>query len=386
MNIYETYIKHRSFKKVMNVFSQEEAKSAFAFLLEQGSIINLPLLDKDNYPIVVDNNYINTDFDFILKQQINIDFKGDEKLIDEIVSTLAIENVYTTRKTVEEYLKNGYSTDIHVKNTREALKFIERCVEEKLPINKELVNELYHILTVGTLEKDEIITGYYRNDNVSVMSGTETVHQGPSHQKIPAMMDTLFELMNSYSEFSLSFTYTLIHFYIGYVHPYFDGNGRMARMLSAWYLLKNNVSKIFVYQLSKMINERRSDYYKAYIECEDEKFAIERIVLNKFYLYFLLIGKEVANHRNYSLKYQILLQTDTFLSTLTHKEQSILYSIINSYFDQEFTTGTMVSRGFASEKTRRDAMKKFKLLEIVEESGNKNKYVLTKQFKFKLSS
>ena len=61
----------------------------------------------------------------------------------------------------------------------------------------------------------------------------------------------------------------IIHFYIVYVHPFFDGNGRVARAFSYMYLLKNNYEFFKFFSISSVINKKRKKYYKAIKDTED---------------------------------------------------------------------------------------------------------------------
>ena len=49
----------------------------------------------------------------------------------------------------------------------------------------------------------------------------------------------------------------LIHFYVAYLHPYFDGNGRMARLMHLWYLVQQGYSSALFVPLSEYVNKSR---------------------------------------------------------------------------------------------------------------------------------
>ena len=66
----------------------------------------------------------------------------------------------------------------------------------------------------------------------------EKVHEGIPADKIEGKMNSLFAFIDQDTDMDDLAKAAAIHFYIGYLHPYFDGNGRMARMLHIWYLLQ----------------------------------------------------------------------------------------------------------------------------------------------------
>ena len=57
------------------------------------------------------------------------------------------------------------------------------------------------------------------------------------------------------------------HFMFGYIHPFYDGNGRTNRHISSYYLA-NHYEPIMGYGLSYMIKKRLDEYYKGFASCE----------------------------------------------------------------------------------------------------------------------
>ncbi|WP_083809832.1 Fic family protein [Mahella australiensis] len=56
-----------------------------------------------------------------------------------------------------------------------------------------------------------------------------------------------------------------IHFYIAYLHPCFDGNGRMARLMHLWYLRRQGYSSALFIPFSSYIERNRRGYYNTYL-------------------------------------------------------------------------------------------------------------------------
>jgi len=95
---------------------------------------------------------------------------------------------------------------------------------------------------------------------------------------IPPSFDELGELMKEFCDFFNSnpkddFIHpivkaSIIHFLIGYIHPFVDGNGRTARALFYWYLLKNGYWLTEYLSISRVILKTKTQYEKAYIYTE----------------------------------------------------------------------------------------------------------------------
>lgn len=221
---------------------------------------------------------------FELFKDDNINFDIDSEILfgiicSELEGTLKVEGVNTTRKQIEQIIKSNNpknQNDKIVINMMSGIKYIFN----NSSFNKETLKELYKILSKDCLSKeDEIGSNYYRNDIVYIGN-----HTGCPVDKIDLCMNSLFSFVNeninskdSYIKFLLPL---IAHYYLLYVHPYFDFNGRTARMVQIWiFLLTNNLPVLY---LSEAINDNKNDYYKAI-----EKTRNSRNDLTYFITYLL---------------------------------------------------------------------------------------------------
>ena len=178
----------------------------------------------------------------------------------ELEGTLKIEGVNTTRKQIEQIIKTNKPQNHNDKiiiNMVNGLNYIKNTKE----FNKDSLKELYNILSNGCLDKkDEIGNNYYRNDMVYISN-----YECCPVDKIEKCMDTFFDFINNNLDNKDPIIKLLLpfiaHYYIIYVHPYFDFNGRTARMVQIWiFMLTNNSTSLF---LSEAINDNKNYYYKA---------------------------------------------------------------------------------------------------------------------------
>ncbi|MBR6287737.1 MAG: Fic family protein [Acholeplasmatales bacterium] len=181
-------------------------------------------------------------------------------ICSELEGTLKIEGVNTTRKQIEEIItKNNpkNQNDRIIINMLNGLNYVKHEKE----FNKDTLKELYSLLSDGCLDKeDEIGNDHYRNDMVYVSNYT-----GCPVDKIDACMDSLFKFVNDnidtkdpYLKILLPF---IAHYYLTYIHPYFNYNGRTARMVQIWiFMLTNNMASLY---LSEAINDNKNKYYEA---------------------------------------------------------------------------------------------------------------------------
>lgn len=198
----------------------------------------------------------------LLSEWESFDFDRS-RIFSEIEGSLNVENVPTTRRRVRELLEKkiepANKNDVIIRNMGKGIDF----VRSKPPFSKENLRKLYDLLTEGCLEEDEKLRPgeYYRYDGVEVDN-----YQGCPVGQIEECMDSLFAYVNGLldkADDTFSFILPHIcHYYIIYIHPYFDYNGRTARMVSFWiYLLISH--DLFPPLISEMINQTKSDYYRS---------------------------------------------------------------------------------------------------------------------------
>ena len=109
------------------------------------------------------------------------------------------------------------------------------------------------------------------NDRITVMdSGTgEIIYDPPSHTKIKELMSGLINFANEEEPFIHPvIKASVIHFYFSYVHPFMDGNGRTARALFYYYMIKNGYPSMEFVSISHLIHENRNRYYKVFEDVE----------------------------------------------------------------------------------------------------------------------
>ena len=211
-------------------------------------------------------------YDSIINEDLTNIFHDDfinSRIYSEIEGTLNVENVPTTRRRLKELLEDNApiknKNDIIIKNLKAGIDFVEDLPE----FNKENLFKLYTLLSKDSLEKENELlpNNYYRHDTVEISR-----YHGCPYEKIDENMNIFFDYVNkslkNKSSTNLILLPHICHYYILYIHPYFDYNGRTARMVSYWiYLLsgQNNFPPI----ISEAINQTKIDYYKAIEETRD---------------------------------------------------------------------------------------------------------------------
>src|SRR5690606_17253471 len=97
----------------------------------------------------------------------------------------------------------------------------------------------------------------------------EIAHTPPDALLMEKLMNHLCEFINNDGYFIHPIVKaSIIHFMIGYIHPFADGNGRTARALFYWFLLRKGYTLISDISISRVILESRTQYDKAFLKTE----------------------------------------------------------------------------------------------------------------------
>jgi len=156
------------------------------------------------------------------------------------------------------------------------------------PLSIELMNKIHAHMTEATLD-DPSWTGRFRtpaDEEIYILDndGQTVLHVPPKSIDIPTLMQNLCNYVNSEGEDEFINPVVkgiLIHFWIAYAHPYMDGNGRTARALFYWYMLKHGYWLFEYLSISTAILNARAQYYRSFLYCEiDDNDAAYFILYN----------------------------------------------------------------------------------------------------------
>jgi Fic family protein len=133
----------------------------------------------------------------------------------------------------------------------------------------------------------------FRKDPVDVVDSTQKViHHGinPEDRIITSMNDAISILNDSSIE--PLFRISIFHYLFGYIHPFYNGNGRLNRFISSYYLA-NTLEPIMGYRLSYTIKENINRYYKSFKIVNEE---INKGDITPFIFTYLEFIKESAEN------------------------------------------------------------------------------------------
>ena len=353
----------------------------FVALLKENFYHELPLNDFDGERIVFLESVTQVSLSavrILLTPQRSDQLFGAKAMEDEILSTFRIEQINTTRDSVRRVLA-GHSPrneDEHrVYGMKRGLEFI---ADPSHTITEGNLYRLYQ-MTIGEFlpEEDQLLPGNrYRHDAVYVV-GAKVEHTGLPCSKLPEYMAALIKFAQEDSETNALLKAAILHFYLAYLHPYFDGNGRMARLLHLWYLVQQGYSSTLFVPLSHYVEESRNRYYNAFSLVERNQEISGIVDLTPFLTYFIeqvyrpLGENKMGGHAMDSFK-EALAQ-----GKITEKEAALWQFVLSCYGNEEFSTKQLEKDfGNAAYATIRGFVLKFESLGMLTSTryGNRVKY------------
>jgi Fic family protein len=155
------------------------------------------------------------------------------------------------------------------------------------PITPDRILELHRTLTIDTLD-DPADAGRLRTDDqVNVVDNRDgtILHAPPHHRELPGRLERLCEFANAGTD-SSPFVHPLVraillHFMLGYDHPFADGNGRTARALFYWSTSRSGYWLMEFLSISRFLRQAPRQYMQAYLHTETDHNDTTYFVLHQ---------------------------------------------------------------------------------------------------------
>lgn len=207
-------------------------------------------------------------------------------LMEEAISSSQMEGAVTTRRVAKEMLRRNQSpkdrSQQMILNNYRAIQYLVEHKENTL--SEAFILDVHRLMTFKTMKNAED-AGRFRsaNDDIRVVNEItgEVVHTPPAAREIPVFIEALCEFVNH--EQDSVFIHPIIkaiilHFMIAYIHPFVDGNGRTARALFYWYMLKQGYWLMEYLSISRIIYRSKTSYEKAFLCTENDGMDMDYFI------------------------------------------------------------------------------------------------------------
>ena len=205
-------------------------------------------------------------------------------IMEEAIASSQMEGANTTRKVAKEMLRkqkkpkdqgqqmilNNYNTIIYLSSRKDE------------PLSTQLLLDVHKHITEKTLDNPENEGRFRTDDSIVVQNGVtgEIVHRPPEWTLIEPSVDSLCRFINEEKEFIHPIIKAIIlHFMISFLHPFVDGNGRTARSLFYWYMLKKGYWLTEYLSISRVIYRSKARYEKSFLYTEADEMDLSYFIM-----------------------------------------------------------------------------------------------------------
>lgn len=196
-------------------------------------------------------------------------------IMEEAIASSQMEGASTTRRIAKDMLRKKLKpinkSQQMIVNNYETISKISQNKSNDFTV-KELL-DIHRSIATNTMDRPEDEGVFRKNDEIFVVDGItgHIAHTPPSYKEINDMIEDLCEFANN--DNINNFIHPIIkgiiiHFALAYIHPFMDGNGRTARSLFYWYMIKKGYWLTEYLSISRIIYTNKSSYEKAFLYTE----------------------------------------------------------------------------------------------------------------------
>ena len=196
-------------------------------------------------------------------------------LIEEAITSSQLEGASTTRRVAREMLHSGRPprdrSERMILNNFTVLEAVSDLVSADRPLMPDDVLNWHRIVTGGTLyeERDAGRLQDSDDERIAVLSPDNTVlHRPPPAHELPGRLERLCAFANGDEDVGFLHPVVraiMLHFALAYDHPFVDGNGRTARALFYWSMLRSGYWLAQYISISRLLRLAPARYARSYL-------------------------------------------------------------------------------------------------------------------------
>lgn len=299
-------------------------------------------------------------------------------IMEEAIASSQMEGASTTRRIAKDMLRKQLKpknkSQQMIVNNYETINRISKGFRNDFSLEGLL--DIHRSISNKTLDNSEDEGILRKNDDILVVDGItgSIAHIPPSCTEINEMINDLCKFANN--DTNNNFIHPIIkgiiiHFMLAYIHPFVDGNGRTARSLFYWYMIKKGYWLTEYLSISRIIYTNKKAYEKAfqYAESDDND-------LSYFIQYHLIVMKKAFEELKKYLQRKIDEQQNVLrfvgISNINERQRYVLRTISESKRTL-FTPKELATQFDISSKTARTD------LQVLVEMGYLNSTNLNKR-------
>lgn len=209
-------------------------------------------------------------------------------LIQEAITSSQLEGAATTREVAKEMIRTQRpprdKSEQMILNNFRTMQQIGAL--RNTPLSKEVVLQIHRIITDKTLN-DTSAAGRFRRADEEIVVGdmyNEVFHRPPSAEELDERISAMCDFANGKTprEFMHPVLRAIVlHFWLAYDHPFVDGNGRVARALFYWSMLRHGYWLFEFVSISQIILKAPVKYARAFLYTETDDNDLTYFILHQ---------------------------------------------------------------------------------------------------------
>lgn len=209
-------------------------------------------------------------------------------LIEEAITSSQLEGAATTRKIAKEMLRQRRKprdrSETMIVNNYHAMQFINEVGNEDL--TPQLILELHRILTENTLDNEKSVGKLRTTDDVFVGDEHDAsiLHTPPKAAELDERLESICNFANNSEPNAFLHPVVraiILHFLLAYDHPFDDGNGRTARALFYWCMLRQGYWTMEYVSISRILKKAPAKYMRAYLYTETDDNDVTYFIVHQ---------------------------------------------------------------------------------------------------------
>ncbi|MGE0078641.1 MAG: Fic family protein [Bacteroidales bacterium] len=308
-------------------------------------------------------------------------------IIEEAISSSQIEGANTTRKKAKEMIqqerKPKNKSELMIMNNFITMKYIVQHKDDEL--NSENILFIHKLISNQTLDNQEDEGIFRKGNDVHVVNhvNSEIVHTPPLREDLESLIKDVCYFFNTDSKDFIHpiIKGCIIHFMIAWIHPFVDGNGRTARALFYWYMLKKGYWLTEYLSISRIIKDTKNQYEKAFLYTE-----VDNNDMSYFITYHVKTMEKAfeALKQYISRKQREVFQAAKFMKIpMINERMAQILKIINDDSDRILNIKEIESRFNISNFTARADLKTLVtlgFLDVIQVNKKKQNFIKAKDF------
>ncbi|WP_194868393.1 Fic family protein [Pseudoalteromonas sp. PPB1] len=326
-------------------------------------------------------------------EEKHFEYLLNDLIEDEAISSSQLEGAATTTKVAKDLLKRARKPrtpdEKMIIGNFKMMQFAWQNRHKRLSI--DLIQSM-HQIGVESIDDEKYHPGAFRQtDDVEVADAEgNTVHTPPPANRIHERLEQFIAWVNQDHQDVESSHYLhplikaiVMHFVIGFEHPFRDGNGRVARSLFYWYMFKNDYAAFRYIAISVLLKAAPIQYGKSYLYTETDDLDLTYFIDYQCKIVGRAIGEfkhAYENNLRESEAFTRWLWDSGLFSKLSDKQKT-LFMVAKSGKAKQFTAVNVKENLGCSYNTARDALNGLVELNLFEKEKAGKEWVFTMRSK-----